>query len=637
MERIGVGPFEVFGLAGRGGMGSVWRAHHGPSSTQVAVKTVRPGREGRDGRFQSEIRSMARLRHPHIARILDYGELDAAASQSLEAPDGAPWLAMEWLESPLDGLPPARVLRCLLQALAHAHAHGIVHRDIKPSNVRVSADGRPCLVDFGLASTRDDGPDVAGTLSYMAPEQLSGGVAGPSADLYSVGCVAWKLLTGEPPIRLVDRAQATWAHASWSMPADLPWSGPLRDWLAGLLQRAPGDRFRSAAEALAALDPIPDSDFVPAIPSLPDDPSTFLGTKGPLPAPSAPTPLAPARRVRLPLGPVPRARLGLGSGTGPGLFGLREPEPVGREALIEALWRDAARAEPPDGPVVSALIGGPGVGKTLLARWIGRQLAERGALVIELRHQQGEPALHALRRALTEGAYDRSPLVLPPVLAGLVEGEPSNEHETWGAFAALLARHATDRRVALLVDEPEWGEPSLARRLHGPVWMACATTDPAWTPADAHRYEVGPLAPDAHRALVTELLDLEPTLAERVAERCEGHPLYAVHLLADWVRSGELARSERGLAGDGLAERSLPDGLAALLRRRFEHLPGPTRRPQRSAGTWTGRSGAQRASSAAARWVPPRWTGSPAMACSRAPARAGRSSTGCSGRPCWRA
>ncbi|MFO0841051.1 MAG: serine/threonine-protein kinase [Gemmataceae bacterium] len=254
-------------------MGEVWLAEHVLLRRPCAVKLIRPERLGDPQalpRFEREVQVTATLSHPNTVEVYDYGHAD----------DGTFYYAMEYLpgqslqelvtaEGPLEAGRAVHLLRQVCGALSEAHAAGLVHRDIKPANVLVCERGGlrdvAKLLDFGLVRARGSGQGgetlteegtIAGTPAYMSPEQARGDAADTRSDLYSVGAVAYFLLTGEPPFVRDSAVQTMAAHLSdpvtppgrqRSVPADLE-AVVLRG-----LEKEPARRFQSAEELEQAL------------------------------------------------------------------------------------------------------------------------------------------------------------------------------------------------------------------------------------------------------------------------------------------------------------------------------------------------------------------------------------------------
>ena len=190
-----------------GGMGEVFRAHDAVLAREVAVKVLHPNLAADPGfvdRFRHEARAAAGLSHPNIVGVHDWGAVDGVYFMVMEFVRGQSLrdvLAAEGLLAPAQA---ADVLLQVLAALDHAHRKGIVHRDVKPENVLLTGDGVAKVTDFGLARAYADARatqtgTVTGTAHYLAPEQLLGEPADPRTDLYSVGIVAFELLTGSAP------------------------------------------------------------------------------------------------------------------------------------------------------------------------------------------------------------------------------------------------------------------------------------------------------------------------------------------------------------------------------------------------------------------------------------------------------
>jgi len=211
-----IGPWEVVGVLGEGGMGIVYRAkQEKPIRREVALKLIRRGLDTDRvvARFESERQALARMEHPGIARVLDAGA-DAAGRPFfvMELVDGRPITAY-CVETRLDVRARLELFLKVCHAVRHAHRKGIIHRDIKPSNVLVSVqDGRPepKIIDFGIAKATDqsatDQPALTqeghliGTPEYMSPEQAEGsGNVDTRTDVYSLGVLLYEILTGKLP------------------------------------------------------------------------------------------------------------------------------------------------------------------------------------------------------------------------------------------------------------------------------------------------------------------------------------------------------------------------------------------------------------------------------------------------------
>lgn len=276
-----VGRFQIIRRIGQGAMGEVYLADDPLMDRKVALKMIRPSAvedsETR-ARFEREARSAARLNHPGVVRVHEFGE---------EA--GLLYLVMEYIEGEdlLDLLPRGWFTRCeyfevlaqVCDALGEAHARGIVHRDIKPSNVRVVREGEKLqakVMDFGIAQIANsdltsDGIWM-GTLSYMAPEYLDTGRAGPASDLFAVGVMLYEGLTrgrkpfpGDTPSMVLNRILL---HPPDPLElAELDGLSPLvLPILAKALAKQPAERFACAEEFGAALRALGNPDWTGGLP-----------------------------------------------------------------------------------------------------------------------------------------------------------------------------------------------------------------------------------------------------------------------------------------------------------------------------------------------------------------------------------
>ncbi|WP_052434493.1 serine/threonine-protein kinase [Streptacidiphilus melanogenes] len=204
------GRYQLDSVLGAGGMGEVWRATDSRIGRPVAVKVIRTAQdldETAVGRFTREARLVGSLSSPHIVTLHDFGEAQVAGAALL-------YLVMELLEgTPLGAgggpVEPARVLGWAVQiceGLQVAHEAGIVHRDLKPANVLLTSTGTVKLLDFGIAKLAEESTagltgtgGLIGTPAYMSPEQARGDTVDARSDLYSLGCLLYGLLAGQPP------------------------------------------------------------------------------------------------------------------------------------------------------------------------------------------------------------------------------------------------------------------------------------------------------------------------------------------------------------------------------------------------------------------------------------------------------
>ena len=255
--------FRLEAVLGRGGMGIVYRARQPALDRYAAVKVISAKHAGdatfRE-RFLRETRNAARVEHPHVVPVYQAGEARGQlylAMRLVEGPDLKTLLAAE---GPFEPDRAVHVVSQLADALAAAHAKGLVHRDVKPRNVLVAtASGvdHAYLADFGLARRpQGDGSRTAdglgaGTLDYMAPEVLRGASAGTAADTYSLGCLLYELLMNRVPFPCDNDAGKVAAHLL-RRPPRVVTADPAAAMLDGVVQRAmakcPGDRYRSTAD-----------------------------------------------------------------------------------------------------------------------------------------------------------------------------------------------------------------------------------------------------------------------------------------------------------------------------------------------------------------------------------------------------
>ena len=244
---------------GRGGMAVVFLAEQVSLGRDVALKVLKPSPDDTaNERFLREARIAARLQHPHIVPVFDFG-----------VHEGEAYLAMQYLPggtvAPLKGecLEPRAALyiaRDVASALDYAHKHGVVHRDVKPDNVLRREDGRAMLSDFGIARLMQaesaltaEGTSV-GTPHYMSPEQLRGDKLDGRSDLYSLGVLLWQLLTGDLPYTGSDGWAIGAQHVNSAIPRLPPQLSHLQALMDTLLAKRPEGRPSSGAELVQRLD-----------------------------------------------------------------------------------------------------------------------------------------------------------------------------------------------------------------------------------------------------------------------------------------------------------------------------------------------------------------------------------------------
>jgi serine/threonine-protein kinase len=280
-----IGPFVVLDKLGEGGMGKVFKARDVRTGRLAAVKVIRPHLLDNPvvrGRYEREVKAALALRHPNVAAAFEAGELDGKVYLALEFVDG---IDLARLVRTYGLLPVPEACEYVRQAalgLAHAHASGFIHRDIKPGNVLVAGERHhpgstePAVVkllDMGLVRTvglDEDGPPgtdltragtVVGTPDYMAPEQAkNSSLVDHRADLYSVGGAFYFLLTGKPPFPVGSPIEKILKH-QLDPPPPLQAARPdvpdeLARIVARLLAKKPADRFATATELAAALEPL---------------------------------------------------------------------------------------------------------------------------------------------------------------------------------------------------------------------------------------------------------------------------------------------------------------------------------------------------------------------------------------------
>ena len=266
-QRLGV--YCIEGLLGVGGMGAVYSARDSLLRRGVAIKVVDRADAVARRALMHEARIAASLSHPGICCVHEVGCVGDQPFIVMERVEGRPLSAVIPRGR---GLPIETALHYALQvadAVAHAHARGVVHRDLKSANVMVDADGVVKILDFGLAvsefasdpdteTTRSESPSGVGTVPYMAPEILRGRRGGPRADVWALGVLIHEMIAGDRPFSGTTKFELAAAILE-RPPAPLPPHAPacLRRVVGRCLEKVADERFPTARHLAAALDDVP--------------------------------------------------------------------------------------------------------------------------------------------------------------------------------------------------------------------------------------------------------------------------------------------------------------------------------------------------------------------------------------------
>jgi serine/threonine protein kinase len=275
-----LGRYQIKEQLGQGGMALVYKAYDTRLERYVAIKIIRQDAfipnmlDQVMKRFEIEAKALAKLAHPNIVPVYDYGEYE-----------GAPYLVMQYISggvlnlkrsSPMPWQEAVHILLPIAQALAYAHEHNIVHRDIKPSNILLTEKDLPMLSDFGIAKILESEENATltgagmtiGTPEYMAPEQWTG-QAGPLSDLYSLGVVLYELVTGRKPYAADTPVAIMLKQINDALPSPRLFSPELPEGLENLLLKAlakkPEDRYPNMGEFAAALEKLAGGQTLPAV------------------------------------------------------------------------------------------------------------------------------------------------------------------------------------------------------------------------------------------------------------------------------------------------------------------------------------------------------------------------------------
>ena len=612
LDRVPFGAFDLDHPIAHGAQGEVWRGTHVASGQTVAVKLVSAANAwnaSARASFEDEIRRTARLDHPHIAMVLESGMVGEATERASEGRirAGAAFLVMEYasggslqrfVQEGLRWSVIERVVDAILDALAHAHARGVLHRDLKPSNLLLAGPDDPCpgvkLTDFGVASALSEQSRkraCVGTPIYMPPELWLGEMdrQGPWSDLYSLGCVTYEFLTGEPPFAGIDDfLELRRAHLEVPAPRVPRAKGVppgVAAWVARLLAKDPRDRFSCAADARLALRRAIAAGPYAAPGSLPPGhaslTTTFTGSITGDPVVGGPSGARPADPLDW-RGVASPGRTLRVAGVGLGLYGLRPLPLVGRETEADHVWSRLEDVTATGQPAAVCVRGTAGVGKSHVVDHLAERAAERGLA-------QGIDVV-----GVTDGPAGGSGLFLRP-RGHRHDLAPEVAATSVAELISRLRLLAGERPVLLVIDDAQrLGEGlGLVQRLvqqPGPLPVLAllvveeeglATRPVERAALEALRVHprvsecaLEPLPPEAADILVREHLGLEGALAAEVCTRAAGNPMYAVQLVTDLVRRDVLLSARGGYRLRPGARLELPADLATVWSSRVRAVLG---------------------------------------------------------------
>lgn len=579
----------IRGIAGRGGMGIVYRATHEPLDREVALKVIAPQHshdaEFRE-RFQREFRAAASIRHPNVIPIYHAGEHEGLLYVTMRFVEGTDLARLLAAENRLEPKLAASLIAQVAEALDAAHAAGIVHRDIKPANVLLEAEGdgmHATLTDFGLMkdlgapSQITQTGSVIGTFDYAAPEQLKEGPIDARTDVYALGGVLYQALTGKVPYPRETAAATMLAHLDAPPPSVLSILPDASERLGEVVRRAmakdPADRYQSAGDLGRAALAAAQDRFA----SAGDERSVATGDAAPGGRSAPPIPLPPALSVE----------------TGQGPF-------VGRATDLAKL--DARFAAADEGRRQFVLVAGePGIGKTRLATELARRAHREGATVLYGRNDpESLVPYQPFIAALAHYVGHREELSLPPELTvelselarfvpglrrhtrdeSLAEDADTRRYRLFEGVTRLLAHAARERPIVLLLDDLHWADPSttllLGHLLHDAAPMRLLVVGTARTfdnelmtrlrrQPSFERIDLTGLTPDETRALVARE-DVSSQFVTRLTEETDGNPFFIQETLRSLPAYEERA----------LSTIAVPEGVKELISRRLAGLTPTT-------------------------------------------------------------
>jgi class 3 adenylate cyclase len=592
------GRYEAIRFLGEGARKRVFLAKDCKLDREVAVAVVKT--EGLDEiglqRVRREAKAMARLGdHPNIVTVHDISDDEnrpLIVSQYMAGGSLAELLdRTEGRRLPLaDAL---RIASEIASALEHAHARGVIHRDLKPGNVWLTENGTAMLGDFGLAVALDrsrltsEGMMV-GTVAYMPPEQATGREPDARADVYSLGCVLYEMLTGRPPFLGEDAVSVISQHIN-TPPVSASWHNkdvaPMLEQLIGeMLAKAPEDRVATADDVRARLEAI-----------------ATTSTPGPTPMTSLP------QTTRGPMGATPAWVRFVG----------RDGELAALRAAIDAAFGERGSMQ--------MVVGEPGIGKTRLAEEAGVYAKLRGAKVLLGRCYESEASLpyipfvqairqyvmerdpEELRTDLADGAADVAKLVSEirqriPDLPDTAPGEPEQErYRLFESVTSFLVNAARSEPILLVLDDIHWADkPSLlmlqhlARRVGRSRLVVVGTyrdveldrrhplSETLASLRREHAFErillrglnVAEVASMLEAGAQHELGPRAVPLAEAIHRESEGNPFFIEEIVRHLIETGGLFRrgDQWAIGAARIEDLGIPEGIKEVIGRRLSRL-----------------------------------------------------------------